>query len=149
MKEKTKTVLTIILSINILLVSLQIWGELTKQIRSTKRSMDSMKQLVHAYPHLFYPNHFKDITTLSERFRQLHNKEELFYIDNQVFQFDVLQMAAAPTKLNSFEKTLPSSAYIVLANANSKIENQGRDQFEKCKTSLIGELYTICFWEKQ
>ncbi|EMY69752.1 hypothetical protein [Leptospira vanthielii] len=149
MKEKAKTVLTIILSAYLLLVSLQTWGELTKQVRSTKRSMDSMKQLVSGYPHLFYPNHFYDIHSLSEKFRKLKGKEELYYIDNQIFQFDVLQMASAPTLLKSFEAAHPKSAYIVLANQNSKIENKDAILFQNCKEKIPGEFYSICFWEIQ
>ncbi|MCG6144895.1 hypothetical protein [Leptospira bandrabouensis] len=149
MKEKTKKILTIGLCIYLILVSFQIWSELTKQIRTTKKSMDSMKQLVQAYPHMFYPNHFTDITTLSTKFRELKGKEELFYVDTQVFQFDVLQMAAAPTKLNSFERKLPKSGHIVLANPNSKIENKNSELFQNCKPNIKGEFYSICFWEKQ
>ncbi|WP_232227640.1 hypothetical protein [Leptospira wolbachii] len=149
MKNKAKTVLTIILSVYLLLVALQTWGELTKQVRSTKRSMDSMRQLVSGYPHLFYPNHFNDIHLLSEKFRKLNGKEELYYIDNQIFQFDVLQMASAPTLLKSFETALPKSGYIVLANQNSKIENKDVTHFQNCKQKISGEFYSICFWEKQ
>ncbi|MCW7493202.1 hypothetical protein ND861_10840 [Leptospira sp. 2 VSF19] len=149
MKEKTKKFLTIALSIYLILLSFQIWGDLTKQIRSTKKSLDSMKQLVQAYPHMFYPNHFQDITTLSIKFRELQGNEELYYIDNQVFQFDVLQMAAAPTSLNSFEMKLPKSGHIVIANPDSKIENKNAQLFQNCKPNITGEFYSICFWEKQ
>ncbi len=148
MAQKTKTVLTFALVFLLGFIVFSTWFGVVKQIRSAKGNVNSMRQLAAGFPHMFYPNYYYDIRTLSEKFRQIQKKEDIYYSDTQVFRSDVLQMATAPTKIKPLEPFPSQSAFVVLPKENFKSENQIPNFLRNCKPVLEGTYFSISHCEK-
>lgn len=147
MKQKVKSLVTIVLFFFITFIVFTTWTSLAKQIKSAKGNVNSMKQLAAGFPQLFYPNYFYDLSTLAERFRKIQKKDDLYYNDNQVFRSDVLQMATAPTKIKSLELLNSKSAFVVIPKQNFKSENIRPNILHSCKQIIKGTYYSISHCE--
>lgn len=147
MKQKVKSLVTIVLFFFITFIVFTTWTSLAKQIKSAKGNVNSMKQLAAGFPQLFYPNYFYDLSTLAERFRKIQKKDDLYYNDNQVFRSDVLQMATAPTKIKSLELLNSKSAFVVIPKQNFKSENIRPNILHSCIQIIEGTYYSISHCE--